>query len=81
MARRPRTVLPQIFNNDTVDGSFGVTSPIFLDQLRPDGVLVNSLAIDPTQIVTSFSSKSEMALNLADDSESITFVGYVGGDA
>ena len=26
---------PQVFNNDAVDGSFGITSPIFLDQLTP----------------------------------------------
>ncbi len=71
---------PDVFDNDAVDGSFGVTSPILLDQLRPDGALVNTLAIDPTRIVTSFSSKSELALNLADDGESITFVGYVGGN-
>jgi len=72
---------PDVFNNDGVDGSFGVTSSIFLDQLRPDGALINTLTIDPTEIVTSFSSKSELALNLADDGASITFVGYVGGDA
>jgi hypothetical protein len=71
---------PAVFNNDTVDGSFGITSPIFLDQLKPDGARINTLAIDPTRIVTSFSSKSELAVNLADDGESITFVGYVGGD-
>jgi hypothetical protein len=70
---------PTVFNNDTVDGSFGVTSPIFLDQLTVHGALVNSLAIDPMQIVTSFSSKSELALNRSDDRHSITFVGYVGG--
>ena len=26
-------VYPYVFNNDLVDGSFGVTSPLFLDQL------------------------------------------------
>jgi len=72
---------PTVFGNDQVDGSFGVTSPIFLDQLRPDGALVSTLAVDPTRIVTSFSSKSELAVNLADNGESITFVGYAGGDA
>src|SRR5215472_12562338 len=70
---------PTVFNNDTADGSFGVTSPIFLDQMRPDGTFINSLAVDSTQIVTSFSSKSELALNLSDDRKSITFVGYRGG--
>jgi len=72
---------PGVFNNDGTDGSFGVTSPIFLDQLRRDGGLINTLTIDPTQIVTSFSSKSELAVNLADDGSSVTFLGYVGGNA
>jgi hypothetical protein len=70
---------PTVFNNNGHDGSFGVTSPVFLDQMTTDGDFVNVLAIDPTQIVTSFSSKSELALNLADDRKSITFVGYRGG--
>ncbi len=70
---------PNVFNNDTVDASFGVTSPIFLDQLTTAGALLNSLAIDSTQIDTSFSSKSELALNKSLDGLSITFMGYVGG--
>ena len=28
---------PQVFNNDLVDGSFGITSKIFLDQITPFG--------------------------------------------
>jgi hypothetical protein len=70
---------PTVFNNNTIDGSFGVTSPIFLDQLTTGGAFINSLAIDPTEIVTSFSSKSELALNLSGDRRSITLVGYRGG--
>jgi hypothetical protein len=72
---------PGVFANDTVDGSFGVTSPIFLDQITVRGEHVNTLPIDPSQLVTSFSSKSELALNLSDDGRSITFVGYRGGAA
>jgi hypothetical protein len=70
---------PTVFNNDAPDGSFGVTSPIFLDQMTDDGHLLSTLPIDPTRIVTSFSSKSELALNLSGDGKSITFMGYVGG--
>lgn len=70
---------PTVFNNNTTDGSFGVTSPIFLDQITTGGALVNTLSIDPNQIVTSFSSKSELALNESVDGKSITFVGYQGG--
>ena len=59
-----------MFNNDLVDGSFGVTSPVFLDQITPSGRLVSTLRVpDASQhgggLVTSFSSKSELALNLS----------------
>src|SRR5476651_706818 len=55
---------PGVWANETPDVSFGVTAPIFLDQITTAGVPVSTLAVDPTQIVTSFSSKSELALNL-----------------
>src|SRR5579872_6982170 len=77
---------PFVFNNDTVDGNFGITSKIFLDQITPTGTLVTSLevpnssqhGVPPTkdQVVTSFSSKSELALNLSTDGNELTFVGY-----
>jgi len=70
---------PGVFENDTPDGSFGVTSPIFLDNITTDGELLHTLPVDPSRIVTSFSSKSELALNLSLDKKSITFVAYVGG--
>lgn len=66
-----------VWNNDTVDGSFGVISPIFLDQLTPGGTLVNTLAIPTTMVNTSFSSKSELALNLSADGTAITFMAYI----
>jgi hypothetical protein len=69
---------PGVWANETPDASFGVTSPIFLDQMTPDGVVLNSLQVDPAQIVTSFSSKSELALNLSTDRTKFTFMGYVG---
>jgi len=69
---------PGVWANETPDPSFGVTSSIFLDQMTPDGVLVNSLEIDTAHIVTSFSSKSELALNLSTDRTKVTFMGYVG---
>ncbi len=76
---------PGVFDNDLVDPSFGVTSPIFLDQLTPDGRLVNVLRVpDGTgwggsaadHVVTSFSSKSEIALNLSTNGRDLTFMGY-----
>jgi hypothetical protein len=66
-----------VWNNDTVDGSFGVTSPIFLDEMTRDGHVVQSFAVDPSRIVTSFSSKSELALNLSTNRRVLTFMGYV----
>jgi len=78
---------PFVFNNDTVDGSFGITSKIFLDQITPFGFLLNSLEVPNSlqnnvhtgsnQLVTSFSSKSEIALNLSTDGKLLTFMGYV----
>lgn len=70
---------PAVFNNDGPDGSFGVTSPIFLDNLKTNGELLGTLAIPSDRIVTSFSSKSELALNRSTDGKSITFLGYHGG--
>ena len=67
---------PNVFKNNTVDGSFGVTSPIFLDQLTPEGTRINSYAIPTNLVVTSFSSKSEIALNLSPDGTALTFMGY-----
>jgi hypothetical protein len=77
---------PFVFNNDTVDGSFGITSKIFLDQITPFGFVFTSLEVPNSsqpgvkstsdQMVTSFSSKSELALNLSVDRQTLTFMGY-----
>jgi hypothetical protein len=78
---------PTVFNNDLVDPSFGITSKVLLDQYTPAGSLVNSLEVPNSsqngvppqkdQMVTSFSSKSELALNLSSDGQYLTFMGYV----
>jgi len=77
---------PGVFNNDTVDGSFGITSNILLDQLTPNGHLIGTIEVpnssqrhirpEADQMVTSFSSKSELALNLSTDGRVVTFMGY-----
>ena len=67
---------PNVFGNASADGSFGVTAPIFLDQITTAGAKVNTLAINPDRIVTSFASKSELSLNLSTDGRSLTFMGY-----
>jgi hypothetical protein len=79
-------VYPEVFNNDSVDEHFGITSKIFLDQLTPWGFPINSIevpnssepGITPSsdQMVTSFSSKSELALNLSTGGRYVTFMGY-----
>src|SRR5262249_40371330 len=68
-----------VWNNDGPDSSFGVTSPIFLDELTTDGKLLGTLSIPTNLLVTSFSSKSELAINRSTDGKSITFLGYHGG--
>ncbi|HEX3635297.1 MAG TPA: hypothetical protein VHV99_07385 [Paraburkholderia sp.] len=78
---------PTVFNNNLVDGSFGVTTKIFLDQLTLGGELVGTLEVpnsaqhnvgpNSDQMVTSFSSKSELALNLSTDGQLVSFMGYL----
>jgi hypothetical protein len=67
---------PQVFNNDTVDGSFGVTSQFTLKQITPQGAAQGDIAVPASDVVTSFSSKSEGALNLSPDGRFVTFMGY-----
>lgn len=78
---------PFVFNNVIPDPAFGVASKIFLDQITPFGILLNSLEVpnsslrnvkaSSNQLVTSFSSKSEMALHLSTDGSVLSFMGYV----
>jgi hypothetical protein len=78
---------PTVFNNDVVDSSFGLTAKIVLDELELDGRHVQSLEVPNSsqrgntsskdQMVTSFSSKSELALNLSLDHRKVTFMGYL----
>jgi len=70
---------PYVFSNDASDGSFAVSAPIFLDNIDSNGHVFGTLAIPPSMIVTSFESKSELALNLSTDGKSLTFMGYVNG--
>ena len=65
---------PSVFNNETPDPSFGITSPIILDQVTTSGALVNTQTL--TGIVTSFPSKSEEALNLSADGSKLNFIDY-----
>ena len=68
-----------VWNNAGTDGSFGVSSPIVLWNLSTHGDLLGKLRVPTDEIVTSFSSKSELALNRSADRRSLTFMGYRGG--
>jgi hypothetical protein len=68
---------PQVFNNDTVDASFGVTSKLYLNELTPSGRPQGVIPVPSSDLVTSFSSKSEGALNLSPDGKYVTFIDYV----
>lgn len=78
---------PYVFNNAPIDASFGITSKIYLDQITPFGWTINTLEVPNSQqrgisstsdqLVTSFSSKSEMGLHLSTDGRYLTFMGYV----
>jgi hypothetical protein len=82
---------PYVWNNDTVDSSFGITAKIYLDQYTTGGTFVNTLELPNNmqvlplppqrfapigQFVTSFPSKSEIGLNLSTDHTKLTFMGY-----
>jgi hypothetical protein len=67
---------PNVFTNESKDASFGVTSPIYLDQFTTSGSLIDTKAIDASVMTTSFASKSELALNVSTDGKSVTFMGY-----
>jgi hypothetical protein len=77
---------PAVFNNVLNDPSFGITSKIYLDQLTLTGQKINSVEVpnsdqgipsSANHLVTSFSSKSELALNLSTDGKFLSFMGYV----
>lgn len=75
-----------VWNNATVDANFGMTSGIMLQNLNPvTGAVDNTVnvtalaAAQGINLVTSFASKSELALNVSADGQSITFMGYNNG--
>jgi hypothetical protein len=71
-----------VWNNASVDGSFGVTSAIQLLDINPhSGHVFNTLSVPAGQVVTSFSSKSELGLHVSTDSsgsDHLVFVAYAG---
>lgn len=70
-----------VWNNESVDASFGVTSPIQLTDIDPtSGVVLSKVTVPTNQVVTSFPSKSEVGLHITSDASGphLVFVGYAG---
>jgi hypothetical protein len=71
-----------VWTNATVDGSFGITSAIQLTDINPaSGQVLSTISVPPSQLVTSFSSKSELSIHYVTDSSGaphIVFGGYAG---
>jgi hypothetical protein len=67
---------PYIFNNDGPDGSFAVQTPIDLWDVSLGGQPLGAVHVPTNEMTTSFSSKSELAINLSTDGQSVSFSGY-----
>ncbi len=67
---------PEVFNNDSSDGSFGVDTPIDLWDVSLGGRPLGAVQVPASQMVTSFESKSELAVNVATNGQSLSFSGY-----
>ena len=74
---------PGVFNNETPDGAFGVTSPIFIDRMTKTGGLIGTIPVSNlvniqlgANVVTSFPSKSELGLSVTPAGTAVTFMGY-----
>ena len=68
-----------VWNNASVDGSFGLTSAIQLTDIDlSNGKVFRSMQVPADQVVTSFSSKSELGLHVVNNrpTVSVVFVGY-----
>jgi hypothetical protein len=75
---------PYVWNDVIYDPNFGITSRIYLDQITPNGWLIDSLEVPNNlhpsregQLVSSFTSKSELGLHLSLDGRYLSFMGYV----
>ncbi|MBO0768089.1 MAG: hypothetical protein J2O48_05320 [Solirubrobacterales bacterium] len=67
---------PYAFNNDGPDGSFAVSSAVNLLDVNNGGHLLDRYDVPTSEQTTSFSSKSELALNLSTDGQDLTWSGY-----
>lgn len=72
-----------VFNNASVDANFGITSGIYLQNVNTStGAVENTVNVTQLaanagiNLATSFSSKSELAINLTPDGTGLTFMAY-----
>jgi hypothetical protein len=77
------TCSSNVWNNTTPDANFGITAAITLQNINTStGAVDNSVNVTQLaanagiNLATSFSSKSELALNVSLDGGSLTFMGY-----
>jgi hypothetical protein len=67
---------PYVFNNDGPDGSFAVSTPIDLWDVSLGGQPLSTVQVPTDEMTTSFSSKSELAINLSTNGQAVSFSGY-----
>lgn len=72
-----------VWNNASVDANFGITANVVMQNINAStGAVLNTVnvtaqaASQGINLVTSFASKSELAINLTPDGQSLTFMGY-----
>jgi hypothetical protein len=71
----------EVWENASVDASFGVASAITLTDIGPvDGHIFSTVTVPADQVVTSFPSKSELGLHITKDANGshVVFVAYAG---
>jgi hypothetical protein len=67
---------PYVFNNDSADGSFAVNTPIDLWDVSLSGQPLSTVHVPTSEMTTSFSSKSELAINVSTNGQAVSFLGY-----
>jgi hypothetical protein len=70
---------PYIFNNDGPDGSFAVQTPIDLWDVSLGGKPLGTVHVPTHEMTTNFSSKSELAINVSTDDQTLSFSGSTAG--
>jgi len=65
-----------VFNNDGVDSNYSVSTPIDLLDVDTSGNQLLQVKVPADQVTTSFSSKSEGAINFSTGGQDLSFLGY-----